>query len=164
MKFIYIARHAKSSWAYDEIRDVDRPLKKRGIQDAYLMAKLMQKEITHIDAFIASHATRALSTATIFASVLNFPLSNLCIKKSLYDFSNGYLVKVIKALDDNFKTIIIFGHDHGISNFVNEFGDQRIEHIPTCGVVGIEFDIAHWKNIKKGKTKRIAFPKQYRKK
>ena len=31
MKTLYIVRHAKSSWTYDGIKDIDRPLKKRGI-------------------------------------------------------------------------------------------------------------------------------------
>ena len=33
MKTLYIVRHAKSSWEYDSIEDIDRPLKKRGIKD-----------------------------------------------------------------------------------------------------------------------------------
>ncbi|GAH24763.1 unnamed protein product, partial [marine sediment metagenome] len=35
MKTLYIVRHAKSSWEYDGIKDIDRPLKQRGIEDAY---------------------------------------------------------------------------------------------------------------------------------
>ena len=38
MKTLYIVRHAKSSWEYDGIKDIDRPLKKRGINDAYLIS------------------------------------------------------------------------------------------------------------------------------
>ena len=31
MKTLYIVRHAKSSWEYQGVKDIDRPLKKRGI-------------------------------------------------------------------------------------------------------------------------------------
>jgi phosphohistidine phosphatase len=44
---------------------------------------------------------------------------------------------------------------------VNQFGDEYIENVPTCGVVGIQFNEEHWKDIKKGKTILKEFPKFY---
>ncbi len=162
MKTLYIVRHAKSSWEYEGIKDIDRPLKKRGINDAYLISNVIHKKIACPDVFIASCANRALHTATIFSYTFNYPLANIKISKSLYSFSDGYLIKTVKALDDGFDSAIIFSHDHGISTFVNKFGDKKIYHVPTCGVVGIQFDTNHWKNIKHGKTVVTAFPKQYK--
>ena len=40
MKTLFIVRHAKSSWDYKGIDDIDRPLKKSGIKDAHLISKL----------------------------------------------------------------------------------------------------------------------------
>ena len=45
MKTLYIVRHAKSSWEYEGIKDIDRPLKKRGINDAYLISNVLNKKI-----------------------------------------------------------------------------------------------------------------------
>ena len=162
MKTLYIVRHAKSSWKYPNVKDVDRPLKERGITDAHLLSKHLASTFTKPDAFISSYANRALHTAIIFCENFGFPLANLKIKKELYSFSDGYLVKTVKALDDNFNSAIIFSHDHGINSFVNKFGSKPIAHVPTCGVVGIQFDNAHWKNIKKGKTVLIEAPKNHR--
>ena len=72
------------------------------------------------------------------------------------------------ALDDAFDTAIVFSHDHGINTFVNKFGSKVILHVPTCGVIGIQFDIKHWKTInknstiKKGKTVLFETPKMYK--
>jgi phosphohistidine phosphatase len=164
MKTVYIVRHAKSSWKYEGIADIDRPLKKRGINDAYLISKVLVDKIKRPDIFLSSSANRALHTAVIFAGTFNFPLSNLIIKKSLYSFSDGYLVKSIMALDDGFDSAIIFSHDHGITTFVNKYGNRNIPHFPTAGVVGIEFNTKHWKSIKpkKGRTVLVEFPKKYR--
>lgn len=159
MKTLYIVRHAKSSWKYDGVDDIDRPLKKRGIKDAHLMSKLLEKKISKPDIFISSVANRALHTAVIFCRNFNYPFSHLKIKKELYSFSDGYLVKTVKALDDSFNSAIIFSHDHGINTFVNKFGSKPIAHVPTCGIVAIQFEEAHWKNIKKGDTILIDFPK-----
>ena len=84
MKTIYIVRHAKSSWEYQGIKDMDRPLKKRGINDAYLVSSILKEKILKPDAFITSSAIRALSTAVVFCNNFGFPLSRLKINKSLY--------------------------------------------------------------------------------
>ena len=162
MKTLYIVRHAKSSWQHEGIKDIDRPLKKRGINDAYLISNVLEKKISRPDVFIASCANRALHTATIFSYVFNYPLANLKISKSLYSFSDGYLIKTVKALDDGFDSAIIFSHDHGISDFVNKFGSIVLDHVSTCGVIGIKFDTNHWKNIKSGETFLAEFPKNYK--
>lgn len=162
MKTLYIVRHAKSSWEYNGIADIDRPLKKRGITDAHLMSKVLYKKIVKPAVFLSSSANRALHTAVIFCENFQYPLSNLKIRRQLYSFSDGYLVKTVKALDDAFESAIIFSHDHGINTFVNKFGSQPIAHIPTCGVVGIQFSEKHWKNIKGGKTILIEFPKNHK--
>ena len=162
MKTLYIVRHAKSSWEYSGIEDIDRPLKKRGIKDAHLLSKILSKEIEKPDVFVSSSANRALHTAIIFCENFGYPLDNLKIKKQLYSFSDGYLVKTVNALDDGFNSAIIFSHDHGINSFVNKFGNQPISHVATCGVVGIQFEDKHWKNIKKGKTFMVEFPKNHK--
>lgn len=162
MKTLFIVRHAKSSWKYEGIKDIDRPLKKRGINDAYLISSVLQKKIETPSVFVSSCANRALHTGMIFSYTFNYPLAHLKISKSLYSFSDGYLIKTIKALDNGFDSAIIFSHDHGISDFVNKFGDKSIDHVPTCGVVAIEFKTNHWKNIKDGKTLFTEFPKYYK--
>jgi phosphohistidine phosphatase len=162
MKTLYIVRHAKSSWEYEGIEDIDRPLKRRGIKDAHLMSKFLSKEIDRPDVFVSSSANRALHTALIFCENFEYPLSNIKIKRQLYSFSDGYLVKTVNALDDGFNSAIIFSHDHGINSFVNKFGNKPISHLTTCGVVGIQFDDKHWKNIKKGKTFMVDFPKNHK--
>lgn len=162
MKTLYIVRHAKSSWEYPSTKDIDRPLKERGINDAYLISKVLQKKVKCPDVFLSSCANRALHTGMIFSYTFNYPLANIKISKSLYSFSDGYLIKTVKALDDGFKSAIVFSHDHGINTFVNKFGSEPISHVPTCGVIGIKFDTKHWKNIKKGKTFLQEFPKHYK--
>ena len=162
MKTLYIVRHAKSSWEYNGIADIDRPLKKRGINDSHLLSKHLAKTIKKPDVFLTSSANRALHTAIIFCENFGYPMANLKIKRQLYSFSDGYLVKTINALDDNFDSAIIFSHDHGINTFVNKYGSTPIAHVPTCGIIGIQFDSKHWKSIKRGKTILIDTPKNHK--
>lgn len=162
MKTLYIVRHAKSSWAYDGVDDADRPLKKRGINDAHMMANILKDKIERPDVFLSSSANRALHTAVIFSKTFKYPMANLKISSSLYSFSDGYLVKTIKALDNGFDSAIVFSHNHGINDFVNSFGNKFIDNVPTCGIVAIQFDTDHWKSIKRGNTIISYFPKDFK--
>ena len=73
MKTLYIVRHGKSSWDYDNIKDIDRPLKEKGILDADEMAGRLRDMGRKPERIISSPATRALHTATIFQRILQVP-------------------------------------------------------------------------------------------
>jgi len=55
--------------------------------------------------------------------------------------------------------LIIFGHNAAITNFVNKFGDIKIDNVPTCGFVSLQFKSGYWEKIQKGETKKIIIPK-----
>ncbi|MEY2869533.1 MAG: hypothetical protein RIR01_2030, partial [Bacteroidota bacterium] len=58
-----------------------------------------------------------------------------------------------------FDSVILFGHNAAITNFVNKFGDVFIDNVPTSGFVSLQFDTDSWDSISKGKTKKIIMPK-----
>ena len=74
-------------------------------------------------------------------------------------FQGENLLQVIKNCDDTVNNLMVFGHNHAITAFVNTYGDKFIDNVPTCGVVIIEFNINNWKDLKKGKTVKTLFPK-----
>ncbi|MNE34705.1 hypothetical protein D3C80_1284360 [compost metagenome] len=67
--------------------------------------------------------------------------------------------KEIKSCDNSFESVILFGHNAAITNFVNKFGDVFIDNVPTSGFVSLQFEADSWGKITKGKTKKIIFPK-----
>ena len=71
MKTLYIVRHAKSSWKYESVEDIDRPLKERGIKDAHLLSKYLTKEIEKPDVFVSSSANRAFIRQLSFVKTLS---------------------------------------------------------------------------------------------
>jgi len=158
MKKLILVRHAKSSWKYDVI-DHQRPLKTRGYNDANLVSKFLNKKKHLINLVISSDAVRAKTTAKIFILNLNIDKNTVKFNHELYDFSGSELLKVIKSCDANVNTLMIFGHNHAITGFVNTYGDRYIENVPTSGVVIIEFNIKVWKELKPGKILSTLFPK-----
>ncbi len=157
-KQLTIIRHAKSSWEHDVI-DHERPLKERGIADANLMAKALRKLNLKPDAIQISDAKRTTSTAALILPELEVSNAEINYEHKLYDFSGELLLEVIKGCDAAVAHLMIFGHNHAITHFVNTFGDRYIENVPTCGVVQLEFQITEWSKITKGRTIKTLFPR-----
>ena len=139
--------------------DHQRPLKKRGLKDANLVSKSFNKEDLSVDLVISSDAIRAKATAEIFIPNLNIDESIVKFNHDLYDFSGTDLVRVIKSCDDAIKTLMVFGHNHAITAFVNTYGDKYIDNVPTSGLVAIEFDIDKWNKLRLGITVITLFPR-----
>ena len=158
MKNLILVRHAKSSWE-TPLKDRDRPLSKNGLQAAHLVSSYVSKYLPKTYLFWTSVAERASQTALIFAQNLSYPIESIIYKEELYTFDENQLAKVIKSCKNEFDSIILFGHNGAITNFVNKFGDVFIENVPTSGFVSLQFDVDDWSAIEKGKTLKVIVPK-----
>jgi phosphohistidine phosphatase len=146
-KTLHIVRHAKSSWDYESISDIDRPLKLKGIQNAYEMARRIKIRNTLPDLMITSPANRAIHTAIIFARVFEFPLDRIIIEENLYGAEEKSLMDMIKKTDNKLSSLMIFGHNPEFTNFANIFIKDTIDNISTAGIVSLVFDTDDWKDI-----------------
>ena len=158
MKNLILIRHAKSSWEAP-LKDFDRPLMKKGILDAHEVSANISNFLPKTYIIWSSTAARASETALIFAQNISYPIESIVFKDDLYTFDDKQLEKVIKSCDNSFESVILFGHNEAITNFVNKFGDVFIENVPTSGFVSLQFDADSWNAINKGKTHKTIFPK-----
>ena len=69
MKKIILIRHAKSSWEHN-VSDLERPINKRGFNDAILIAGILNNLSIDIDAVFSRISKRTLQTAKIFLTHL----------------------------------------------------------------------------------------------
>ncbi|MDE3251667.1 MAG: histidine phosphatase family protein [Bacteroidota bacterium] len=149
MKQLFIIRHAKSSWSLPGQDDFDRPLNDRGRRDAPMMAERLLAKKIDIDLIVSSPANRALTTAGFFADAYRLDKTHQKTVRSLYHASPSVFYEVIRSLDDGFQSVALFSHNPGITAFVNELSDARIDNMPTCGVFAIRSAIDHWKDFPK---------------
>ena len=50
-------------------------------------------------------------------------------------------------LSEDVNSLMIVGHNPGFTTFANYFLDEKIDNLPTSGIVGITFDTNRWENI-----------------
>lgn len=157
IKTLYLVRHAKSSWKDSSLDDIDRPLNKRGKRDAPRMASRMNKRGVFPDLMISSPALRARITCDVMAGTLEYPKGEIEENDRVYHASESTLLSVVQDVEDTWKTVMVFGHNPGFTDFANSLCDEAIDNIPTCGIVGCKFEVNSWDEIDFGKGRMILF-------
>lgn len=162
MKTIYLLRHAKSSREYPALNDFERPLNKRGRESIIIMGKLMNDLNVMPDIIISSPASRAAMTARGIAQEINYPLERIEYREALYLTEKDILIEEIKRIKNSVKSVMLVGHNPGLTDLVNYLGDQKIEDIPTCGLCCLELNIRYFRDIAagSGNMKFFEYPKK----
>lgn len=159
MKTLIIVRHAKSSWE-TSLPDFERPLNDRGERDAPNMAKRLKEKKVYPDLMITSPATRAAETCRVFAGILGFSENKVLHLKELYHASEDTIFNIVnrlKDMNDKEEVVLMFGHNPGLTEFVNQLTEERIDNVPTTGVVAIRLNVTSWTEVKPGAGRLLWF-------
>jgi phosphohistidine phosphatase len=164
MKTLYVVRHAKSSWDLPGIPDFDRHLNDRGKRDAPRMGKRLKDKHIHPGLMLSSPAKRALSTCKRIAEALGYPAEKIKTDRALYHADEEEILSVIRRVKDKHDVLMVFGHNPGLTDFVNRMSRDNtatINNIPTCGVVAFDFNITSWNeaDFGKGELRFYDYPK-----
>ena len=164
MKTFYLVRHAKSSWKNPDLSDKERPLNKRGKNDAPFIGKILSEKKIKPELIISSNAVRAKKTSYAIAKELDYDKDNIVLTDEIYEASSLELLNQVKQFSQDFNSVMLFGHNPALTSLHNYLTDHYIDNIPTCGVAGIEFQ-NQWSNIIEGSGKFLFFiyPKMYKK-
>lgn len=157
MKTLYLVRHAKSSWKDASLSDRDRPLNKRGKRDAPRMAEYVADKISRPDIFISSPSKRTQDTAVNFLHAFDRLKTDLQLEEDLFHGDERDMEEVIQALDDKCVSAMLFIHNPGITDYVNELLNADIFNIPTCGVVGIRLETNRWQEINQCRAQKLFY-------
>lgn len=165
MKQLILIRHAKSDWGSEGLKDIDRHLNERGYTDAYFMANWYAENQQLPDLIISSAATRALSTALIFARKLGLKMTSIEMQPDIYEAHDDTLLKIVQKIGDSHKRVMLFGHNPGFTDLSNRLAPGTyFDNIPTCGIVAVNFKTDSWKKVNEesGELAYYRFPKDFR--
>ncbi|HEY0749855.1 MAG TPA: histidine phosphatase family protein [Chitinophagaceae bacterium] len=157
MKTVILVRHAKSSWDNIGEADIDRPLNERGKKDAPEMAKRLKKRDLEVDAFITSHAKRARRTARAFAEEFGLDKKDVVINEDLYGAYASGFDKVIASLPEKYKTVALFSHNPGITEFVNTLTGVQVDNMPTAAIFAVSSEAETWEDFKTSEKQFLFF-------
>ena len=154
MKKLFVIRHAKSSWDNLLLKDFDRPLNDRGEKDAPRMAKRLKERRVFADVVISSPANRALTTCKEFCRILQLPEKSIITVPMLYQATEEAILEVVRNIKDrkgdDEEIAFLFGHNSGLTEFVNSLLNEDIDNIPTCGIVSCILKVKTWNEVSWG--------------
>jgi len=161
VKTLVLIRHGKSSWAYPNLADRDRPLKKRGINDGMLILSQLKQYAWENALALSSPANRAYSTAKIICDGLDLQPQK---DNRLYFEGEEAILEAIAEQDNESSTIFCFGHQPITASLYARLSGNDLDHIPTTGVAIIDFETESWAELSntKGNTRALLFPKMFK--
>ena len=76
-----------------------------------------------------------MQTSKIFSEIWNINFKLINLYDELYTFNEAKLFNFVQNFPFSNKTLIIFGHNDAITDFVNKFGDIYIDKCSNCWFV-----------------------------
>jgi phosphohistidine phosphatase len=157
MKTLTLVRHAKSSWKDNSLTDRDRPLNKRGRRDAPIMGKRISEAGIRPSLIVCSPAVRAWTTAKAIADEIGYPLEFLQREDGLYLASLDDLLDITFSQETGFTSLMVIGHNPGLTTFANYLSPGVTNNVPTAGVVSVTFDREDWNLYEQPETELLVF-------
>lgn len=126
---------------------MQRPLLSRGIKDSTFLAGLLADQDFKPDLIISSPALRAMETAEIVRAVLGLE-RQVRIVPSIYHDGAAELIKLVKGLEDEHESVMIFGHNPTMENAIAHLLNMSASfEMPTSGMACIEIRGWYWKDL-----------------
>lgn len=122
---LVVLRHAKSGYPAG-VDDVDRPLADRGRRDAPAAGRWLAANAPGIDLTVCSPATRTRQTWDLVADELGDE-PEFRVDDRIYTASVDALITVVHELPDTATTVLLVGHDPGVSDLVHSLTGNGFE-------------------------------------
>lgn len=161
MKTLLILRHAKSSWRDSELADHDRPLNKRGKQDAPRIGNLLRREDLVPDLIVSSSAKRAHKTAELVIEASGYE-GELRLDDELYAADPEGILDALQSLADDYERVMVIGHNPGLEELL-ELLTGEWQRLPTAALAQVKLRLDSWQDLEEdtqGKLVNLWLPRQ----
>jgi phosphohistidine phosphatase len=138
-KILIVVRHGH---AVEGEADFARRLSDRGVSEVNSAGHALAQRGIQLDGVLTSSASRAAQTAKLLADRLSFegPLQQA---RELYLAEATTILQRVCATDDEIDTLLLVGHNPGLSAFVEHMTGQVCE-LHTAQVVHLKLDVEQW--------------------
>ena len=169
MLTLSLLRHAKSSWSDARLKDIERPLNKRGERDALRMGAFMAKRGLIPDLILCSPARRTRQTLDLLLPRLKAS-PDIVYEEALYLGAPTVMLKRLRKVAAQVHHTLLIGHNPGLHALAQELAgdgaeadlEALAEKLPTGGLAVIDLDVASWAKVKAGSGRLKLFTRPKR--
>ena len=157
MKRLYLLRHAKAGFDLTGQADADRVLTHAGKQDAIKLAYKIKGRNERIDLVYSSSAMRTRQTMDTLLEICSDCVVRTEVVPALYQASEESVLLLLESLPPQLSGVMIVGHNPAMTQLSNLLAtDLRLDHLPPCGLMALDFEVQHWREVSVGKG-RVAW-------
>jgi phosphohistidine phosphatase len=129
---LLLLRHAKSSWADEDMTDHERPLNPRGITAAGRMGRLCKELDLVPDRILTSDACRTRETVAGLTEASGFQ-GTVTQTRSLYLASPQSILETVREFGGEARRLLVVGHNPGMQTLMSKLASTPI-HCPTATI------------------------------
>ncbi|MEO1551844.1 MAG: histidine phosphatase family protein, partial [Pseudomonadota bacterium] len=147
---LILMRHAKSDWSSD-LKDIDRPLNRRGREASARLGQWLSKLGLWPDLALISSATRTRKT---WARLAAPDTTKMLVLQDLYLATPGQILKTVQDVSDA-QRLLVLGHNPGIGELAAWLADTPPAHpdftrYPTGATTVFNLPATPWEHIQPG--------------
>ena len=146
---LILLRHAKAEPDSGGDGDHGRRLTDRGRRNAAAMGRFLERAQIAPDLVVSSTAARAQETAELAIEGGGFEVP-LRETRVLYNSSIERTLGVVRAIEDDFETVLLVGHEPTWSELASALIGGGLVRLPTAGLVLLDLEIDSWSQIAPG--------------
>ncbi|WP_026927882.1 SixA phosphatase family protein [Granulicoccus phenolivorans] len=153
-RLLLLMRHAEAADFAPGLDDSDRPLTRRGQDQARAVGAALAEHGVRIDQVLCSSAARTRQTLDLLG--VQAPVT---FTSELYNAGSQAIREEIGLLADSVSVALVLGHAPGIPTLAHDLSDERSDPelreriargYPTSTLVAIELD-GNWNELRSGK-------------
>jgi phosphohistidine phosphatase len=156
VRWLYLLRHAKSSWDTPELADIDRPLAGRGRHDAEAVAAHLHEQGIVPALVLCSPARRTRQTLKPLKQWITD--SRIVFDDALYAAPADQLLSSVRGIDDEVASALLIDHEPGIRELallLAESGEEKAlarvqEKFPTGALAALTIPSDRWNTLEPG--------------
>jgi len=118
---LLLLRHAKSSWDDPDVADIDRPLNRRGRQDAAAVGKRLEASSLRPDLALVSSSRRTRETWELLRRAFDAPVPTR-VSGDLYHAGPTALLQALREAPPEARHLLLLGHNPGIGQLAHWLG------------------------------------------
>jgi len=88
-----------------------------------------------------------VATAKILAKQLNYPENKIQSEEALYLVNPKKLINFLRKINDDISTLVLVGHNPGLSELVQILTNTGFPGLATCGVAALKVATNEWHSI-----------------
>jgi phosphohistidine phosphatase len=158
VKTIYLLRHAKAEFGLSDESDFERMLTPTGKQDAVRLGYRMLGRGMVPQHYVGSPALRTRQTLQRLLEPFNQGDEHVEWIEDLYNADEATWMQIISTAPEHLHACLYCGHNPALTQIANRLSaDVQWDHLPTCGLIILEFAVAQWAELTSSKGRLVWF-------